>query len=61
MNAILRPAIPFVDVQIGAADGCDFHPNQHVGASEAWDLHFPNLRPRSGFRLNDGQHSVGHV
>ena len=46
MNAVLRPAVPVINVEIGAADGGDLHLDQHVGASEARNLDFANIRAR---------------
>ena len=60
VNAVLRPAIPVVDVQVGAADGRDFHFDQDVVASEGGNLYFADLRARRGFRLDHRQHCSSH-
>ena len=61
VNAALCPAIPLIDVQVSAADGRYLNLHQHIGAAEARNLNFANLRSRRGFRLYDGQHGVGHA
>ena len=60
MNAVLRPAVPVVDVQVGAADGRDLHLDQHVVAAEGGNLYFANLRSRRGLRLDHRQHCFCH-
>ena len=60
MNAVLRPAIPVVDVQVGAADGCDLHLDQNVGPAESWDLYLANFRAGCGFWLYHSEHRGGH-
>src|SRR5437899_10805482 len=60
MNAVLRPAVPVVDMQVGAADRGDVYFDQHVGAPEAGNLNFANLRAWLGFRLDYCKHSIGH-
>ncbi len=60
MNPVLRPAVPVVNVQVGAANGRDFHLHQHVGAPESWNLDLANLRARGRFRLHDRQHCCRH-
>src|SRR5205085_5094861 len=52
MNAPLGPAIPLVDVEVGAADGSDFHFDQNIRASEAWDLDLANLGAGAGLRFD---------
>jgi len=39
-NCFLRPSVPVVDVQVGAADGCFQHANQHVVAANFWNRNF---------------------
>ena len=56
----LRPAVPLVNVQIGAADGGDFDLDQHVGPSKRRNLDFADLRARRGFRLHYREHGVRH-
>src|SRR5689334_4732203 len=55
MDAVLRPAVPVVNVQVGAADGRDLDLDQDVGASEGGDLYFANICARSGLRLDHRQ------
>ena len=38
MNAVLRPAVPVVDMQVGAADRGDVYFDQHVAAPETGTL-----------------------
>src|SRR5438034_1108494 len=54
MNAVLRPAVPLINVQVRPANGGHLHLDQHVGAAEAGNFYLSNLRSRRGFRLNDG-------
>src|SRR5438477_3645208 len=60
MNAPLRPAIPFVDVEVGAADGGDFYFDQNIRASEAWDFDLANLGAGGGLRFDHRQHGIAH-
>ncbi len=60
MNAVLRPTVPVIDMQVGAADGCDLYFNQNVVAPEAGDFDFPDLRARRSLRLYDGKHGGRH-
>jgi len=58
MNASLSPAVPFIDVEIGAADGCDFDLDEDFGASVAGNFDFANFRARRGFRLDHCEHGA---
>ena len=60
MNSPLRPAVPFVDVQVSAANRRDFNLHQHVSPAKAWNFDFTNVRSWRGFRLNHRQHGIGH-
>src|SRR5205085_10786854 len=60
MDAVLRPAIPVVNVQVGAADGGDLDLDQDVGAPEGGDLYFANICARSSLRLDYRQHRSSH-
>src|SRR5437588_7331818 len=60
MNAISRPTIPFINVEVGAANGRDLNLDQHIGAAKSRDFDFANFRARLGFWLYDGQHGIGH-
>src|SRR5208283_3244516 len=56
MDAALGPAVPFVNVEIGAAYRGDFDFDQDLGASVGGDLNFTDFRARSGFWLDHGEH-----
>ena len=60
MNPALCPAVPFVDVQVGATNGGNFHFHQDVSPAKAWNFDLANLRSWRGFRLNHRQHAIGH-
>src|SRR5215469_9950711 len=60
MDASLRPLVPFVDVQVGAADRGDFDFHQHVGGSEAWHHDIANFGTRRGRGLHHRQHRLRH-
>ena len=60
MNASLGPAVPLVNVEVGAADGGDFDFDQDVRASERGDFDLADLRARRGFRLHHREHRIGH-
>ena len=60
MDAALCPAVPLVDVQVGAADGGYFDFHQDVGATVARNLDFPNIRTGCGLRFHHRQHGIGH-
>src|SRR6202795_4126665 len=59
MNASLSPTVPFIDVEIGAADGGDFDFDQDFVGSVAGNFDFADFRARRGFRLDHCDHS-GH-
>src|SRR5580700_5116797 len=60
MDALLRPAVPVVDVQVGAADGRNLHLDQHIARAEGWNLYLADFRARSGLRLYDSEHCRWH-
>src|ERR1700674_2907463 len=59
MNAPLGPAVPFIDMEIGAADGGDFDFDEDVVVSVAGNFYFADFRARRGFRLDHCEHG-GH-
>jgi hypothetical protein len=61
MNPSLGPSVPFVDVEIGPADGRHLHLDQNVGPAVARNFHFADLRPRRGFRLDHREHLAGYA
>ena len=60
MNAPLRPAVPFINMQVGAADGCNFNFDQNFVAAECRNLDFANLCSGSGMRFHNGLHGLLH-
>ena len=60
MYAVLRPAVPLVDMQIGSADGGNFYLDQYVVPAKRWDFDLADLRARRGFRLDNRKHGLGH-
>ena len=60
MNAALRPLVPLVNVQVGAADGGHLDLDQHVGRAKLRFGNFADFRARCGLRLNDGKHGIRH-
>src|SRR5207253_2280627 len=60
MNALLRPSVPIVDMQIGPADGSDLHLHQHVVRPRAGDFDVANLSAGAAGGLDHGQHGCGH-
>ena len=60
MNAALRPLVPLVNVQIGAADGGHLDLDQNIGGSKFRYGNFANFGARRGLRLNDGKHGIWH-
>src|SRR5579864_7471339 len=60
VDALLRPAVPLVNVQVSTADRRNFHLNQNVIASERGNLHLSNLRPGCSFCFYDCKHFVRH-
>src|SRR6202163_2372790 len=59
MNASLGPAVPFIDVEISAADGGDFDFDEDFGASVGGNFDFADFRAWRGFRLDHCEHG-GH-
>src|SRR4029077_16812220 len=45
-NRLLRPCVPIVDVNVGAADGSFQHTDQHIVAGNFWHRNF--LEPKTG-------------
>src|SRR5579863_623353 len=60
MDALLRPAVPLVNVQVGTADRRNLDLNQNVVASEGGNLHLSDLRARCSFCFYDCKHFVRH-
>src|ERR1700724_791267 len=58
MNASLGPTVPFINVEIGAADGCDFDFDEDFVAAVGGNFDFPNFRARRGFRLDHCEHGA---
>src|SRR5262249_15830482 len=61
MDPALRPAVPFVNMQVGSADGSYLDFDQHILPSEARHLNSANPSPGSSFRLNYRQHGLCHT
>jgi hypothetical protein len=59
MDASLGPAVPFINVEIGAADGCHFNFDQNVVTAVGGNFDLTDFRARRGFRLDHGEHG-GH-
>jgi len=47
-------------MQVGAADGCNFHFDKNVVAPEGGDFDFQDLRARRGLWLYDSKHCGRH-
>ena len=60
LDAALGPAVPLVDVEVGAADGGDFYFYQDFVASVGWDGDFSNFRARRGLWFHYCLHRAGH-
>ena len=60
MNAVLRPAVPLINVEIGATDGGHLNLDQDIGASEGRNFDFTNFRTGRSLRLHNGEHGLGH-
>ena len=58
MNAALRPLVPLINMQVGAADGGHLDLDQNVGRSELRFGNFANLRARRGLRLYNSKHCI---
>ena len=56
MNAALRPLVPLINVQVGAADGGDFDFDQHIIASKGRNLNVPDLCAGRGLRFYHSEH-----
>ncbi len=61
MNAVLRPAIPVVNVQIGSADRGYLHLDQYIAAPEGRNLYLADVRSGRCFRFDDRQHCCSHM
>ena len=60
-DRLLRPGIPVVNVNVGAADRGFLDPDEHVIVSHLWHRHF--LKPETRFRpaLDQRLHCLLHV
>ena len=52
MDTALCPAVPLINMQVGAADGCYFDLDQNVGAPNLRNFYLPNLCSRCGTRFH---------
>ena len=55
-NRLLRPGVPFVDVQIGAADAGAQHLDQHVVDADGRPGHVLEPKSLGGFFLDECEH-----
>src|SRR5580704_1838856 len=60
VNASLRPAVPLIDMKIGAADGGDFDFDQDIGTSEGGDFDLADVGARSRLGFHYCQHGFKH-
>ena len=60
VNALLRPSVPIVDMQIGPADGGDLHLHQHIVGAEAGNFDVADFSAGAAGGLDHGQHGCGH-
>src|ERR1035441_6100749 len=60
MNAALRPLVPLVNVEVGAADGRHLDLDQYVGQAELRLGNFADFYARRRRGLNDGKHGIRH-
>jgi hypothetical protein len=57
----LRPRVPVVDVQIGAANSGGEHLHQHVVGANSGDWHVHEFRTRPRTSFTQGAHSLRHL
>ncbi len=60
MNAALRPLVPLINMQIGAADGRRLDFDQHIGRAILRYRNFADFCARRGRGLNNSKHSIRH-
>src|SRR6185437_10732526 len=60
MNAALRPGVPVIDVQVGAADRGYFDFDQNVGQADLGDGNVADFGARLRLGLHHGQHGFSH-
>ncbi len=61
VDPVLRPAVPLINMKIGAADGRNFDLDQDIGPAKRRNLDLADFRSRRGFRLHDREHGFLHV
>ncbi len=61
MDPVLRPGVPVVNVQVGAANARDLYFDENIGGADLRDLDFAHLGSGFRLRLHDRQHGIGHV
>ena len=59
-NAVLRPAIPVIDVKVGSADRGDLDFDQDIGPPKAWNFDFAHFSAWGSCRLDDSEHGGLH-
>src|SRR6185437_11512751 len=60
VDAPLSPAVPFIDVEVGAADGGGVHPHQHVTRADFGHGNSLQLGAGGGAGFDKGTHGGGH-
>src|SRR5260370_1996967 len=60
MNAALGPTVPFINVEIGAADGCDFDLDENFGATAFGNFDSPDFRAERALLLDHYEHGARH-
>ena len=60
MDAILRPLVPVIDMQISPADGCDLHLDQNIAWTKLRPGNLAYLSTRPGLGLDDRDHLLRH-
>ena len=57
-NGLLRPGVPLVDVQVGAADARSKHLDEHVVDADRWDGGLVQPEALLRFLLDQGGHGL---
>src|SRR5205807_367239 len=60
MNPSLRPAVPVINVEVGPADGGNFHLDQYVGSANFGKGNVADFNSRLRLRFDHRQHGIGH-
>src|SRR4030095_16838376 len=58
LQSLLRPLVPRIDMQVGAADSCRPDLDQHIACPDRWHRNIDQLPPWPRLCLHEGFHQL---